>query len=140
MTRDFLDYTYPSRCDWYSEPFPCSSSGENSRYSGGFRRAGSRNAAPPSEADPDLRQRGVQNERRQKRHSRKRGHRTLCRICDHEERWNEDQALSDDGSGPDDTVEFGLQRVLDGVEALVLARSTQPESRWPGRLLFEPTS
>ena len=38
-------------------------------------------------------------------------------------------AEADDGSGPDDTVEFGLQRVLDGVEAFVLARSNQPESR-----------
>jgi len=36
---------------------------------------------------------------------------------------------ADDGSDPDDTVEFGLQRVLDGVEAFVLARSNQPESR-----------
>jgi AcrR family transcriptional regulator len=35
----------------------------------------------------------------------------------------------DEGSDPDDTVEFGLQRVLDGVEAFVLARSTQSESR-----------
>jgi AcrR family transcriptional regulator len=34
-----------------------------------------------------------------------------------------------DGSDPDDTVEFGLQRVLDGVEAFVLARSNQPDSR-----------
>jgi hypothetical protein len=71
----------------------------------------------------------VQNKSRQKRHSRKRGHRTLGRICDHEESWNEDQALGDDGSDPDDTVEFGLQRVLDGVEAFVGARSNQPESR-----------
>jgi AcrR family transcriptional regulator len=33
------------------------------------------------------------------------------------------------GSGPDETVEFGLQRVLDGVEAFVRARSAQPDSR-----------
>lgn len=36
---------------------------------------------------------------------------------------------ADDGSDPDETLEFGLQRVLDGVEAFVLARSNQPESR-----------
>jgi hypothetical protein len=58
-----------------------------------------------------------------------RGHRTLGRICDNEESWNEDQALGDDGSCSDGTVEFGLQRVSDGVEAFVLARSNQPESR-----------
>jgi len=79
----------------------------------------------------------VQNERRQKRHSRKRGHRTLGRICDREERYPALRGIlaegafdeADDGSDPDDTVEFGLQRVLDGVEAFVLARSNQPESR-----------
>jgi AcrR family transcriptional regulator len=36
---------------------------------------------------------------------------------------------SDEGSGPDDAVEFGLQRVLDGIESFVLARATQSESR-----------
>jgi AcrR family transcriptional regulator len=35
----------------------------------------------------------------------------------------------DDGSGSEETVEFGLQRVLDGVEAFVRARSAQPDSR-----------
>jgi AcrR family transcriptional regulator len=35
----------------------------------------------------------------------------------------------DEGSGPDETLEFGLQRVLDGVEAFIQALSARPEGR-----------
>jgi hypothetical protein len=79
----------------------------------------------------------VQNQCRHKRHSRKHGLRSPGRICHGEERYPALRDIlaegtfeePDEGSGPDETLEFGLQRVLDGVEAFVRARSTQPESR-----------
>jgi hypothetical protein len=116
-----------ARAGRYSEPFPCPSSGENSRYSGGFRRV-AQALVDVARAERDT---GVSEGRWYSAYE------PLLKRFDREERYPALRGIlaegafdeADDDSDPDNTVEFGLKHVLDGVEAFVLARSNQPESR-----------